>query len=58
MQLIINFLTKRTMNIVNGIALFIGAVIVIATVGVALYKWIFNTRADLSPRDKKKEDKK
>lgn len=45
------------MNIVNGIALFIGAVILIATVGVALYKWIFNTRADFSPREKK-EDKK
>lgn len=46
------------MNIINGIALFIAAVIVIATVGIAIYKWIFNTRADLSPRDKKKEDKK
>lgn len=46
------------MNLINGIALFIAAVIVIATAGVALYKWIFNTRADFSPRDKKKEDKK
>ena len=46
------------MDIINGIALFIAAVIVIATVGVALYKWIFNTRADLNPRDKEKEGKK
>lgn len=42
------------MNIINTIALSLAALIVIATVGVAIYKWIFNTRADFSPRDKKK----
>jgi hypothetical protein len=42
------------MEVVNAIALGIGAAILIAAVGVALYKWIFNTRADFSPRDDKK----
>lgn len=42
------------MEVVNAIALGVGAAILIAAVGVALYKWIFNTRADFSPRDDKK----
>ncbi len=42
------------MEVFNAIALGVGAVIFIAAVGVALYKWIFNTRADFSPRDEKK----
>ena len=42
------------MEVLNAIALGLGATIVIASVGVVLYKWIFNTRADFSPRDKKK----
>jgi len=45
------------MTTLNVIALAIAAAIVIATVGVALYKWIFNTRADFSPRDKKSNNK-
>lgn len=31
----------------------IGAAIVVAAVGIAIYKWKYNLRADLSPRDKK-----
>ena len=45
------------MTTLNVIALTIAAAIVIATVGVALYKWIFNTRADFSPRDNDKKSK-
>jgi hypothetical protein len=42
------------MEVFNAIALGVAAVIFIAAVGVALYKWIFNTRANFSPRDEKK----
>lgn len=42
------------MEVFNAIALGVGVAIFIAAVGVALYKWIFNTRADFSPRDEKK----
>lgn len=33
------------------IGLVIAAVIVVLTVGIAIYKWVKNTKADLSPRD-------
>lgn len=40
----------KTMSIINYIALGVAAVIVIAAVGVAVYKHIRNKRADLSER--------
>ena len=41
---------ETTLAIIFGV---IAAIIVVGAVGIALYKWINNTRADLSPRDKK-----
>lgn len=41
----------KTMSIMNSIALAVAAVIVIAAVGVAVYKHIRNKRADFSDRD-------
>ena len=38
------------METMTIIGLTAGAVIVVAAVGIAIYKWVFNTRADLTPR--------
>ena len=41
---------ETTLGIIFGA---IAIVIVVAAVGIALYKWKFNTKADLSPRKEK-----
>lgn len=41
------------MNNTNYIGLGICAVIVAAAIVLAIYKWARNTKADLSPRNKK-----
>lgn len=41
------------MSINTLVGLVVAAAIVVAAVGVAVYKWAFNKRADLSDRDKK-----
>ena len=44
------------MNILNFIALTVAALIAFVAVGVALYKWLWNTRADFSPRESDKKE--
>ena len=41
---------ETTLSIIFGV---IGVVIVTATIGIAIYKWKHNTKADLSPRKEK-----
>lgn len=38
------------MSTIDTIALIVAAVVVISTIGVAIYKWRNNTRADFSKR--------
>ena len=39
------------METMTIIGLAAAAVIVVACVGIAVYKWVFSTRADLTPRN-------
>lgn len=35
------------------IGLAVAAVIALGAAGIAIYKWVYNTKADLSPREEK-----
>lgn len=43
------------MSILNFIVLTVAAAIAVAAVGVAIYKWLWNTKADFSPRENEKK---